>query len=522
MNVADLFKKRFFPDFALVAGNLGLSREITSVTVMDSPDIDKWLRGGEFMIGNGFMFKNNPEQFAPFLERVNAKNVAAVGMKFGRFHATLPQEAMLAAESMSLPVIEIPIVYRWTDILDIIYGVLLPIQKDPSFFTYWDSNWTIEKSFADLALALGRDFLLVCPHFGIDVTLFCATGGIQEGHTLYRLLMESSTAPLPSSASDSLPNQIIELGGDSTRRAIRYSMLFRNISADLYLILKSGEKLPSLRQERSIELVFLLLRAEHMERSAALKSRADRQKFFLEHLCTGIFYGDEEMMQFNAIRYEVKIDFPCQVLQTQNNASHSVRKIPGIKQNYDSKNICVGIFENGNIKETLHQYALGAGVHIVIGSVAHKYSEIAASYKNATHVFNLVREMHLPPGVYEHDQFALFDMLNKIGMSQGAQEIWRTYWYPLMETPSKRCLTLDQFATALVQSDYNLKKTADKLHIHYNTARKYFHRLESLLKMDLSRKTYRLSLNLAYHTHLAIHEKATLLEEIQLEAAIKY
>ena len=86
MIVADLLKKNLFPDFQILAGSSGVGREISAVSVLEAPDADRWMRGGEFLVGSGFVFKDDPEQLTPLLRRMNDKGVAALGFKLDRFH----------------------------------------------------------------------------------------------------------------------------------------------------------------------------------------------------------------------------------------------------------------------------------------------------------------------------------------------------------------------------------------------------------------------------------------------------
>ena len=42
-----------------VAGFTGLDRELTAFSIVDSPEILTWLRGGEFVVDYGYVIKNN-------------------------------------------------------------------------------------------------------------------------------------------------------------------------------------------------------------------------------------------------------------------------------------------------------------------------------------------------------------------------------------------------------------------------------------------------------------------------------
>lgn len=56
------------------------------MSVIDSPDVDRWMRGGEFLVGSGYIFRDDPDALIPFIERVFEKNAAAVGIKLDRYH----------------------------------------------------------------------------------------------------------------------------------------------------------------------------------------------------------------------------------------------------------------------------------------------------------------------------------------------------------------------------------------------------------------------------------------------------
>jgi len=138
MKVADLFKRDFFQDFKLAAGSEGLSREITAVSVLDTPDGYRWMRGGELLLSSGFVFQQEPRAFLNFLSDVSSKEIAALGIKLDRFLPQLPQEAIDKADEFGLPLIEIPVSYRWSDVIDVVCRQL--IQEGQRRHTEQDEN----------------------------------------------------------------------------------------------------------------------------------------------------------------------------------------------------------------------------------------------------------------------------------------------------------------------------------------------------------------------------------------------
>ena len=67
MTVQEMLNIPFFSDMIVAGGQDGLFREVTSVSVMDAPDIHEWMKGGEFLITTAYIFKDSPEGMLPLI-----------------------------------------------------------------------------------------------------------------------------------------------------------------------------------------------------------------------------------------------------------------------------------------------------------------------------------------------------------------------------------------------------------------------------------------------------------------------
>ena len=85
MKLKDILAMPEFKDFKVMAGEDGLDRKVDIVTVIDAPDIEDWIRGNEFVISTGYIFKDNPEIFADKLEIYNQKGISGFGLKLDRY-----------------------------------------------------------------------------------------------------------------------------------------------------------------------------------------------------------------------------------------------------------------------------------------------------------------------------------------------------------------------------------------------------------------------------------------------------
>lgn len=124
----DLLK--IFPDFTVASGHKGLDEKISTITVMDAPDIYNWMKGDEFLITSGYPFKDCPEKFADLILKLKARNVTALGIKIGRFIKELPDVVIETSNRVNLPIIDIPDHYAFSDIINPGLATLVNSQYD--------------------------------------------------------------------------------------------------------------------------------------------------------------------------------------------------------------------------------------------------------------------------------------------------------------------------------------------------------------------------------------------------------
>ena len=68
--VRDMLDMPVFWDFRIIAGEKGEGREVTTVSVMDAPDIYEWMKGGEFLITSAYVMREHPEETENLIVRL--------------------------------------------------------------------------------------------------------------------------------------------------------------------------------------------------------------------------------------------------------------------------------------------------------------------------------------------------------------------------------------------------------------------------------------------------------------------
>src|SRR5699024_4736765 len=126
MKVKNLIEQ--FEDFKVIAGKGGLERNISTVSVMDAPDIYNWMKGGEFLITTAYIMKGDPLELKDLVIKLDKNGASALGLKLGRFIMELPLEVKETADKLNFPIIYIPVSYAFTDVINPVLASIVNTQ----------------------------------------------------------------------------------------------------------------------------------------------------------------------------------------------------------------------------------------------------------------------------------------------------------------------------------------------------------------------------------------------------------
>ncbi len=101
----------------VVAGEGGLDRSIEYVTVMEVPDVVRWLKGKDFLLTSLYAIKDDAAAQEQLIGQLAAVGSAAIAIKTHRFLTEVPEGILRAAHELNFPVIEIDADVTYIDIL---------------------------------------------------------------------------------------------------------------------------------------------------------------------------------------------------------------------------------------------------------------------------------------------------------------------------------------------------------------------------------------------------------------------
>jgi purine catabolism regulator len=106
-----------FEGSLLTAGQKGIQREVTAVTVAELPDSAEWLMGGELVMTTGYYFKDDVQKQCSWIRSLIEKGASALAIKPGRFIGKTHIQLVELAEEFGFPIIELPIQSYWPIII---------------------------------------------------------------------------------------------------------------------------------------------------------------------------------------------------------------------------------------------------------------------------------------------------------------------------------------------------------------------------------------------------------------------
>lgn len=105
----------------LVAGKQGVSRVISSINLMDAPDVIDWMKEGELLLTTAFAIKDSPDDFVALLHKLNDRGCSGLGIKLGRYWSEIPAIALREADRLHFPLIELPFAFTFSEQINALF-----------------------------------------------------------------------------------------------------------------------------------------------------------------------------------------------------------------------------------------------------------------------------------------------------------------------------------------------------------------------------------------------------------------
>lgn len=152
--VSDLFQLPIFKNMQVIAGRAGFDRKVEHVTVMEVPDIKRWLKGNDFLITSFYSVRKSEEEQCELIRDL-ADTCCCIAVKTGNYIESIPESVRKTAEECELPLLEIPYHITYIDliinIMNLIFeeegasSILEKYVKDILYENYTDEILMVER-----------------------------------------------------------------------------------------------------------------------------------------------------------------------------------------------------------------------------------------------------------------------------------------------------------------------------------------------------------------------------------------
>lgn len=177
--VGDLLRLPAFRGIRLIAGEAGLEKKVEHVTVMEVPDIKRWLKGNDLLITSFYSVRKNEEDQCRLIRDVS-DICCCVAVKTGQYIERIPESVKMTANQCGLPLMEIPFQTSYIDLLINVMSLIFEEENTASILEKY-INDIIYENYTDKILMIERGRLF---GLGVDENYFAAVNiGFRKKYT---------------------------------------------------------------------------------------------------------------------------------------------------------------------------------------------------------------------------------------------------------------------------------------------------------------------------------------------------
>ncbi|MDF2501848.1 MAG: pucR 2 [Anaerosporomusa subterranea] len=134
----------------LAAGSNGIDNVVSSVNIMDAPDIGRWSKPGDLILTTAFTVKDDVSLQETLIKELAAAGCAGLGIKTKRFVPEVPAVMCQMADEYRLPILELPFNMSLAEIMN---SIMISITTRQSYRLQRSNE--IHKALTDVAIGSG-------------------------------------------------------------------------------------------------------------------------------------------------------------------------------------------------------------------------------------------------------------------------------------------------------------------------------------------------------------------------------
>ena len=153
-----------------IAGFEGLSNDITCFTIVDTPDIARWVRKGAFVASVGYVTNENPRLKVTLVRDLAQKGCACLAIKANRYYEESKEEFIEQGNLYKFPILEVDYSLRFSDIAYQIHQSMFEekmnlVEKENLLYNQLSytllSDTDLEEALYNISIAVSNPIILL-------------------------------------------------------------------------------------------------------------------------------------------------------------------------------------------------------------------------------------------------------------------------------------------------------------------------------------------------------------------------
>jgi len=512
LSVEQILKTPGLEGIQILTGKSGLWKQVRTVTIVDAPDAANYIQGGEIILSTLYIWKEKPEELANFIEQVARNGSVAMGIKLKRFYNVLPREILELADRIDYPIFSYPQHFSFVDIINPVLSRIVNRQADILY-----RSMEIHRSLTDLSLETGDTELVISKLSEIILRDVAFIDTFSD-----RTYVSDRQSPL-GKAVEILPlselvsiyrTEEVNVEGkqygfillDANPDPHKTSLLTHNTLMHAKTVLKFKIKRDRLnvqierkhRDEFILDLLFRNIKSPGEIYSKACLfgwtfnkggfaivislSEKEKKEYYTNEVVKEkvlqLFKGKLSDL-YSEVVYTSLTDSLVFIVQSESEYYKSGRQI-----------LRKTVMQNRNrlLAETGWDSCCGIGTYV------EDLTDIGSSFNNARNALEVALSgVTGKECIIFWDEKCLYHFINAISDSQEGESFYQAFLEPLADYDRKNNAELLQTLFAVTENNWNLKKAAIQMHLHYNTIKYRFSKIKKVLSMDMENEETRLN-----------------------------
>lgn len=534
ITVEELLQLPTIKGLKLISGNLGVHREISTVTVVDTPDGFQWLKGNEVVITTTYALEKTPNAFLDFISKLLSRNISALIVKSDRYIKVIPENAKKLCDEKALPLIYCPAIYAFTDIINPTLSGIISKQAEQlkesskiheSFLELAINDRSIHQILQTLSTLIQEPTAYVDTVFhkvyfsenvsedslylkGLSYEIIL--NEYQEKYQCINVVNKEQKFGYIMLLSDRSDRTYPDTDSNIYKTAIEY--------ASIVIILRMQIRISNRMIEEKYYSSFVGdLMLNNVKTREEINTRAhlygwnldgggfvaiidinNIKKYYLRNLDTGT---NEKLQKYTdqifdtSIKY-IKQAFPSTIYYSQSDfiAFLITGKLP-----VSARKTLADTFSQ--IQHSLLN-AVPFTISMGVGMYVDDIINIHNSYQQAKQVIQTVYQIQQFNRLFFYDQIGIYRLLFSISSNNEAIEFCDKYVKPLQQYDDQHHANLIETLQSIINCGWNLKLASEKLFLHYNSVKYRFQKICDLLEIDLRDNSRHTEIELALKIYL--------------------